>query len=608
METILQFTEGQQGNGQETEEEGKPPLKKRKHNRVRTGCFTCRKRKKKCDEKQPHCVGCIRNKLKCIYPTKWNERLPSNFVLEEQEYHEPLDYKKKKPLKRLKVDNAPDDLFGVIVLNKYSQQQQQQQPESVTPISSVFSDSEESNDALDENDMPLVVQTPAETPTFASIWADTSLIGFGKYLPNIQLSLEDAELYSHCVKNFMEMISMPHSHPLLSPTKLWIELASRSPILTDVYLSCGATYLACANDGNQEIARKYQQMAEEKYDSAVKSLMDAIANNNIDLDSNWLMTAGLILCLRDRSHGLNGSRCAKHVAFVYNLIQRRMAKLSVEDERLATPEERLLMESFVFNYSSSLMTCSKQDVLTLPAPSELFAKVGRWLQQPIYENCDVAWMNNPVLGSALSSFEVMSKLIDLLRRHFEFGPEEDKYIGDSEFWQTIFTLQNDITEVDKFNAENNASLALLMTNQSLYFALRSNLAVSIVTINACKILMEKMMNPSLPAFVPKIQKLVADSMHELNAYMPSDNYSSSVALLGIFICGTAIMNKQDQISLCDNLTSIENCASRYVALNTVGVLTKSWEREKLDETEFGDKGYKCFDLLFDRTTLESIHF
>ena len=30
-----------------------PNPKRRKHNRVRTGCFTCRKRKKKCDEHQP---------------------------------------------------------------------------------------------------------------------------------------------------------------------------------------------------------------------------------------------------------------------------------------------------------------------------------------------------------------------------------------------------------------------------------------------------------------------------------------------------------------------------------------------------------------------------
>lgn len=37
--------------------------------RVKTGCFTCRGRKKKCDEVKPLCSGCKRNKLTCRWPT-----------------------------------------------------------------------------------------------------------------------------------------------------------------------------------------------------------------------------------------------------------------------------------------------------------------------------------------------------------------------------------------------------------------------------------------------------------------------------------------------------------------------------------------------------------
>lgn len=41
--------------------------------RVRTGCFTCRSRKKKCDETKPACSGCKRNKLVCNWPTRGGE-------------------------------------------------------------------------------------------------------------------------------------------------------------------------------------------------------------------------------------------------------------------------------------------------------------------------------------------------------------------------------------------------------------------------------------------------------------------------------------------------------------------------------------------------------
>ncbi|KAK7422934.1 hypothetical protein QQZ08_009292 [Neonectria magnoliae] len=38
--------------------------------RSRTGCFTCRRRKKKCNEEKPVCSGCKRNKLECHWPTE----------------------------------------------------------------------------------------------------------------------------------------------------------------------------------------------------------------------------------------------------------------------------------------------------------------------------------------------------------------------------------------------------------------------------------------------------------------------------------------------------------------------------------------------------------
>lgn len=37
--------------------------------RVRTGCLTCRARKKKCDEQKPTCRGCARNHLECSWPS-----------------------------------------------------------------------------------------------------------------------------------------------------------------------------------------------------------------------------------------------------------------------------------------------------------------------------------------------------------------------------------------------------------------------------------------------------------------------------------------------------------------------------------------------------------
>ncbi|KAK5998736.1 hypothetical protein PT974_01118 [Cladobotryum mycophilum] len=44
--------------------------------RTRTGCFTCRRRKKKCDEQKPICGGCTRNRFGCDWPTHLGQARP----------------------------------------------------------------------------------------------------------------------------------------------------------------------------------------------------------------------------------------------------------------------------------------------------------------------------------------------------------------------------------------------------------------------------------------------------------------------------------------------------------------------------------------------------
>ncbi|KAG7927836.1 hypothetical protein KL925_002194 [Ogataea polymorpha] len=49
--------------------------------RTKSGCFTCRKRKKKCDERYPVCSGCSRNFLHCSWPEKRGAALPRNYEI-----------------------------------------------------------------------------------------------------------------------------------------------------------------------------------------------------------------------------------------------------------------------------------------------------------------------------------------------------------------------------------------------------------------------------------------------------------------------------------------------------------------------------------------------
>ena len=115
--------------------------------------------------------------------------------------------------------------------------------------------------------------------------------------------------------------------------------------------------------------------------------------------------------------------------------------------------------------------------------------------------------------------------------------------------------------------------------QLSYSVLRSNLAVSIITIHACKILAAKLINPKIPAYLPEIQHLVSIILEELSLYIPQDNYSSSICIASLFFCGVAIINKPQQDLLCYKLSNLKNNLSQIVANNLISILKKCWDRE-----------------------------
>lgn len=46
-----------------------------------TGCLTCRRRKKKCDERKPICIACTRNSVQCAWPAAGSRRNAQTSIL-----------------------------------------------------------------------------------------------------------------------------------------------------------------------------------------------------------------------------------------------------------------------------------------------------------------------------------------------------------------------------------------------------------------------------------------------------------------------------------------------------------------------------------------------
>ncbi|ODV86521.1 hypothetical protein CANARDRAFT_27713, partial [[Candida] arabinofermentans NRRL YB-2248] len=107
---------------------------KKKITRTKTGCFCCRRRKKKCDEIKPSCSGCSRNMLTCVYPTLNDEN--SCIVKKNQEFNS--SSAKKQSLSKKEFDYVVDNLNQELNSSLYSSNKSETDSNNsfVSPLSS----------------------------------------------------------------------------------------------------------------------------------------------------------------------------------------------------------------------------------------------------------------------------------------------------------------------------------------------------------------------------------------------------------------------------------------------------------------------------------------
>jgi hypothetical protein len=277
-----------------------------------------------------------------------------------------------------------------------------------------------------------------------------------------------------------------------------------------------------------------------------------------------------------------------------------------------TPQERLFVDSFIFNYSTALFFCSVQDLIELPSPYVVFSQFEQWFTFPIFHDCEFKWMNNPVMGCAIKSYEVLSKLIWMLRFHSggKLKGHENCYIDDRAFWDSLTPMKAYIDSIELSNARDVEVLQRIkISAKSKYDALRGNLAVSIVTVHAAKIMLEKIINPTIPSFVPKIQESVNIILDEVTNNIAAGNHSGCMVTMAIFVAGISSIDNFQRSLIKARLKDLSKELSSDLGNNILAVLKIAWEKEHQDECNgLGDSGYKCFDLLFDRETIELITF
>lgn len=403
--------------------------------RTTTGCLTCRKRKKKCDEVKPSCTGCQNNFLECQWPDYSDGRIRKRAKpMPPKTLQFNITEMKLKP--RIKY-NCPDLKMEVYVKRRsnrlYAYEGDKLKriktfPREDIPLTAI-SDSPfkkyHNDNPLDlellDSTIPLDLEL-GDLP-FIDLPADFEIPTYELEVPTLQeeerfkdiirryknnellddsffkdIDLEAFIFYS-CLKGYIPKLGTQHTSPDLTVGATFIPFVSSNPIMRQVFLCCGATYLAWKDYD------RFQKYSDDYYVSSKNLIQEYMITNPLYFNEDWLFASIQLLCNRVKN-AFTGTVDDSVIllSYSYQIISHRYF-----DNHTIQPHERMFVESFIYHYSISILYA--KDISKLPSPFIIFKELNKVLKCPVY-NCEnvVQWMKNPLLGSCLDTFEIIAKL------------------------------------------------------------------------------------------------------------------------------------------------------------------------------------------------------
>ncbi|KAJ4256853.1 hypothetical protein NW762_008949 [Fusarium torreyae] len=333
--------------------------------RVKTGCFTCRNRKKKCDESRPICAACLRNKLPCKWPTAQHQSPPShndNDTIEVgQSCLSPGKDRQDAP------GDSPESVIGIgnDDTSFESSSSEQRQSSSVdhspedSPAPIVTTDAATAITECLENAIQDVADidpgadetVEGEVEATSNALATLSQFNFNQATSNTQLSsvpcvpsimpgldAQSFELMSHYLGR--TALSMGNGSTTENPFIIQlIPLSFANPVVLDLILSQSASHRAVLDgqDWTNTIAQSYYTKSIRQFRNAIN---DYLAGN--EPSPLWLTIGALIMCFTETAKGDTNGIVFDHLQAVKPLVVDLISK-----HRHVLPSE---LRAFVTEY------------------------------------------------------------------------------------------------------------------------------------------------------------------------------------------------------------------------------------------------------------------
>lgn len=545
------------------------------HRRTRSGCFNCRKIKKKCDETRPACGYCSAKCIPCVWP-RGNQSLPKGYVVPPVD--EALVRKRREEQRARGVDgHEPAELAD----DSSSSDDDDTYPLVIEQV--INFDDVDGNEADRDAGQHEVVELEVEK--LPVVLAHESL---PLWTP-IEESMTDTFI-SVGAGAFIAALAPQYTHPLLKTENTWTPLVNKHPIMLQVAESCGCAFLSSCKSGLDPIA-------EVKFSNTMDALIMYMAQADLCADDHlWIGAAFQLMSIgATRVRTFNPHHLMLCLQYSYMLIENKYitekpvlmieggpdsppkpGELDVDyetdaqimdlensiacsvDVSLTTRFERGFLESFIYGYGMCILTGTDHAIQGLPGPFELFYHLRKVLKHSLVP-CDVSWMNHPVFGSSFDAFEMAIKASYLLRNQ-----------SDPESLPMAKKLLLSAYQYPKPSIAGEAHV-----NKSKLSALRDSVLLTEAFLKCVKILLKKIIDPNFDLSNDSVQRDVTTARIKLSQ-IDKDSGVRSISPMCLLIIGLSALYYEDREVILENIFGYSDIVRARYTFSIIDVLEIAW--------------------------------
>jgi len=475
--------------------------------RTKTGCFTCRKRKKKCDEKGPVCLGCSRNFLKCVWPSYATETLPKDFTISSCTVNDfessiPAVPSRKTEMETKitiakaasnttrgddgsfddEISSIPSSLCSVMEIRSYKHKipypHSATIPESIDfVIESISGNSKNRHcnaSGVSPNESDSTSSSSQFVPSLDDICIDHHAI-----------SQMFSSLYSKSVDTDLSISSSDPDENFYdgllnyNPKSTIPTVSIKNPVIAafrEIFFARGCSFLAKSNlNENPEVSVKYTVAANKHYDNSVMIMSNHVVPYGAKAKPNagvehWMVFSMKTLCMADRLMGLISENCISNLISVEGRVSSAEANSTLEGFADCSTQnfDKVLFSEVLFCYPFLIYFSKFDSLLEIVPPVKLFQNYNKEMVAIFLDNSSSTapntetnegssgWLKNVLNTAVINVLQNLTKMMWLLRMRNSIEMDQLntslKHLKTdiSLIWTTIQTAEIQLDKEDPF--------------------------------------------------------------------------------------------------------------------------------------------------------------